>query len=148
MSRVYVISCSKTKQDIEAGSSVAAIELYISSLFKKSVEYVYSVASNKDKIVILSARHCVLNPDDKIQYYNETIKDKKLIEKKEWAEEAYDQLKSIDCDEFVFLCGSDYLKYLYPLLDKNKENYSVLMLGMGIGQRLKWLKENTNKKDF
>ncbi len=41
-------------------------------------------------------------------------------------------------DEFVFLAGERYRKYLLPLL----KNVSVPLQGMGIGKQLAFYKEN------
>ena len=38
-------------------------------------------------------------------------------------------------DEFVFLAGNNYRKFLLPHI----KNYKIPMLGLGIGKQLKWL---------
>jgi hypothetical protein len=43
----------------------------------------------------------------------------------------------LNTDEFVFLAGNNYRKYLLPSIN----NYKIPMLGLSIGKQLKWLTE-------
>jgi len=43
----------------------------------------------------------------------------------------------LDKEEFVFLAGNNYRKFLLPRI----KNYKIPMLGLGIGKQLKWLTE-------
>lgn len=62
----------------------------------------------------------------------------KLNELKEWAAHTLVQLeKEVDLekDEFIFLAGENYRKFLIPYIT----NYTVPMQGLGIGKQLQWL---------
>ena len=57
---------------------------------------------------------------------------------KKWADSVLKQLKKLtdlENDEFVFLAGNNYRKFLLPHI----KHYKIPMLGLGIGKQLKWL---------
>ena len=61
---------------------------------------------------------------------------------KKWADKVLEILKKqtdLERDEFVFLAGEKYRKYLIPEI----KNYKIPLQGLGIGKQLKFLKENT-----
>ncbi len=61
---------------------------------------------------------------------------------KVWANIVLTQLKdNVDLtkDEFIFLAGNNYRKFLIPEM----KNYKVPMQNLGIGRQLKFLKDNT-----
>src|SRR5665647_769093 len=103
MKTVVLIACVSKKLDKKA----KAKNLYISSLFKNSLAYAYSL--NPDKIFILSALHHLLDLERVIEPYNVTLsnvpKKKRKVglkvlnsqEKKEWGEKVIEML-SINSD--------------------------------------------------
>ena len=66
MAKIGLISCVSMKQNREADAS----NLYISPLFKKSKEY---AIDRLDKFYILSAKHGLLKPTDRIHPYELTL---------------------------------------------------------------------------
>ena len=63
----------------------------------------------------------------------------------EWSEGVISQLnKKADLkkDEFIFLAGSKYRKFLIPHIS----NYKIPLEGLGIGKQLKYLKEKTENE--
>lgn len=132
---IVFIGCVKLKQN----KSCTAEEMYISTLFKYSLGYAKKIKPRK--IFILSAKHGVLELNDVIAPYNETLNTKTKKEKQLWAYKCYCQLKEkqIDFDEpVVWLCGENYRKYL---MQKFKNN-NVPINGLGLGNQLKFYKKN------
>jgi len=134
--KIVLISCASRKLPTRA----KVRELYTSDLFKKNLKYASQI--NPDKIFILSAKYGLLDLDDEIEPYNITLNNMKGEEIRLWAEQVLRKLEEIvnlDTDEFVFLAGEKYRRYLVPKI----KNYSLPLQGLGIGKQLKWLKENT-----
>lgn len=129
---IVLISCVSQKLNHKA----KAQDLYISTLFKKNLQYARSL--NPDMILILSAKYGVLELDDEIDTYDVTLNNMKVNEVKEWSTMVLSQLKkktNLDNDEYVFLAGERYRKYLIPHL----ENYQIPMQGLPIGKQIQWL---------
>jgi len=139
MAKVILISCVSKKLHYKS----KAQDLYISSLFKKNLQYAKSL--NYDKIFILSAKYGLLELSEKIKPYNKTLNKMRSNEIKEWANSVLNQLKKstdLENDKFVFLAGNNYRKFLLPHI----KNYNVPMQGLSIGKQLQWLtKRNKNE---
>jgi len=63
-------------------------------------------------------------------------------EVKEWADKVLHQLGKVadlKNDEFIFLAGERYRKYLLPHI----RNYKVPLQGLSIGRQLQYLKKRT-----
>jgi len=133
--KIALISCSSKKSNkIEKAKN-----LYTSQLFKSALRY---AEKNSNKIFILSAKHHLLNLEQEIEPYNLTLNNMKDNEIKLWADKVLEQLSQLTNlkeDEFIFLAGERYRRYLIPQI----KNYSIPMQGLGIGKQLKWLKENS-----
>lgn len=113
-----------------------ARELYTSTLFKKA--FAYAERLHPDRIFILSAKYGLVDVDDEIEPYNLTLNTMKDEEVKEWAERVLTALRKhadFERDEFVFLAGERYRKYLVPHL----RHCEVPMKGLGIGRQLAFL---------
>ena len=139
MARIVLISCVSQKLSHKA----KARDLYISSLFKYNLKYAESM--NPDKIFILSAEHGLLSPEKEIEPYNQTLNTMRSGEIKGWANNVLKQLnKVVDLhnDEFIFLAGEKYRKYLIP----NIANYKIPLEGLRIGEQLKFLKEKVSNE--
>ena len=131
---IVFISCSKTK----ASKKSKAKDLYTSTLFKYSLKYAEKL--KPDKIYILSAKHGVLELEDKIYPYDKTLNSMSDKTIKRWSYLCYQQLKDkgIDFDEeVIFLTGESYHKYIKQLF-KNK---SFPMQGLRMGKRMQYLKK-------
>jgi len=136
MQRIVLLSCVSKKLDTKS----RARDLYVSPLFRYALKYAESL--DTDKIFILSAKYGLVGLDEEIEPYELTLNGMKSIEKKVWADDVLKQLASesdLDNDEFVFLAGENYRKYIVPHI----KNYNVPMQGLGIGKQLKFLKDKT-----
>jgi cytoplasmic iron level regulating protein YaaA (DUF328/UPF0246 family) len=134
MIKIVLISCVSKKLSHKS----KAQDLYVSPLFQKNLQYAKSL--NPDKIFILSAKYGLLDLNKEIGPYDKTLNKMSSNEIKEWANSVLNQLQKVsdlDKDEFVFLAGNNYRKFL--LL--HVKNYKIPMLGLGIGKQLKWLTE-------
>ena len=131
--QVVLISCVAKKRE----SKAMAKDMYISPLFQGA--YRYAKKLNPDKIFILSAKYGLLEETDIIEPYNETLNTKKQNEIRQWSDKIISELeKRTDLreDQFVFLAGEKYRKYL---LDKIK-HYSIPLKGLSIGKQLAFYK--------
>jgi len=134
MAKIVLISCVSKKLHHKS----KAQDLYVSPLFQKNLRYAKSL--NPDKIFILSAEYGLLDLNREIEPYDKTLNKMSSNEIKEWANSVLNQLQKVsdlDKDEFVFLAGNNYRKFLLPHI----KNYKIPMLGLGIGKQLKWLTE-------
>lgn len=112
--------------------------MYNSPLFKKA--WAYAKSLNSDKIYILSAKHGLLNPDTKIDYYDESLVNASVSKRKEWTDKVLTQMKDAGLDTqnntFIFLAGKVY----YDYLQKELTNCEFPYAGKGsIGYILQFL---------
>lgn len=132
MKRIVLISCVSQKLN----ESAKAKDLYISPLFRKN--FSYSESLNPDQIFILSAKYGLVKPDDEISPYDVTLNKMRAKEKKAWAAAVLTQLNELtdfQNDEFIFLAGNNYRRYIIPEIRK----YFIPMEGLKIGKQLQWL---------
>lgn len=136
MSKIVLISCVSKKLSHNA----KAQDLYISTLFAKNLKYANSL--NPDKIFILSAKYGLLGLGEEVEPYDKTLNNMSPLQIKEWADLVLNQLQKVsdlNKDEFIFLAGNNYRKFLLPKI----KNYQIPLLGLGIGKQLKWLTERS-----
>lgn len=148
MAKVVLVACVATKLDKPA----PAEELYVSDLFKKNLAYAKKLTGDSD-IYILSAKHHLLPLKKKIAPYDKTLKDFDADAKKAWSDKVLSQLKSkgynLDKDNFIFLAGNEYRKYLEPEMAHVSTPFKGLRIGQQKKALLKKLKEQFIKfKNF
>ncbi|MCQ2343644.1 MAG: hypothetical protein MJ002_01830 [Paludibacteraceae bacterium] len=139
--RIVLIACSGKKIETN-GNPIAAEKLYIGPLFKKSLEYAKLI--NADKIFILSAKHHLVELDDKLEKYDCYLKTFKDKDKEKWGDEVIKQLKTkvdLENDEFIILAGRDYYRFLKGITNNNKK---LPLEGMKIGLKLQELNRLIN----
>lgn len=147
--KIALISCAKSKQDY----TCAAKELYSKSdLFKKEYRFAKTLA---DKIYILSAKHGLVDENEVVAPYNQTLCGAKVNIKKEWAKNVLHQMEQtfdLKNDELIFLAGRNYTAYLIPALREKYDTKIILPLeNVGsIGKQKQYLKniENESEKTF
>lgn len=136
MCKVVLIACGKRKLD----RTSRAEDLYIGSLFKKSLEYAKLL--NPNKIFILSAKHKLLHLDDIVDPYNLSLNTMRVNARREWANEVFESLSrevDINNTEFIVLAGVKYRQFLL-----NQVSIQIPMEHMGIGNQLSWLQNQIN----
>ena len=80
--------------------------------------------------------------DQEVDTYEQTLNNMHASEIKVWANEVIEKIgkvASLDDDEFIFLAGEKYRKYLIPHI----RNSSFPLEGLPIGKQLRYLKELT-----
>lgn len=133
MAKIGLISCASMKQNREAEAS----ELYISPLFKNSMQY---AKERFDKFFILSAKHGLLKPTDKIHPYDMTLNTMNKEERIAWAEDVFKKLLKVvsQKDEIVFLAGANYREFLEKKIKEKGNRTSCPLYKMSIGEQLQW----------
>jgi len=134
MAKIVLISCVSKKLSHKA----KAKDIYASPLFKMNLKFAESL--NPDKIFILSAKFGLIDLDKEIEPYNKTLNKMKSAEKRDWANNVLHDLRKIadlDKDEFIFLAGENYRKYLIPHI----KNYKIPLKSLSIGRQLQYLKK-------
>jgi len=133
MKTIVLISCVSKKLPHMA----KAKDLYISSLFKLSLQYAKSL--NVDGIYILSAKYGLLPLHQEIEPYEQTLNRMSGKERKQWAQGVLAQLRSVadlKNDKFIFFAGEKYREHLVPKIEK----YDVPLEKLRIGEQLRRLK--------
>jgi len=133
MSNIVLISCVKKKAKYIA----KARDLYTSPLFTKSLKYA-EIKLKPDKIYILSAKHGLLNLNNEIEPYDETLNGKSIKVKRSWAYDVFFQISKecdIKNDKFIFLAGKDYYQELMTYLP----NTEIPMAKIRSFKRVQWL---------
>lgn len=109
MKTVYLISCCKEKLNFAA----KAKDLYQSEGFKKRLSEAFS--HNPDEILILSAKHHIVELDHVLEPYDVCLSNQTVGEQKKWAEICLADLSSrfnLKEDRFIILANEDYYRYL------------------------------------
>ncbi|KKG11768.1 hypothetical protein EO98_16015 [Methanosarcina sp. 2.H.T.1A.6] len=133
MSKIVLISCVSKKLPYKT----KAKDLYVSPLFKYNLKYAKSL--NPDKILVLSAKYGLVDLEREIEPYDKTLNNMPSKEIKKWADCVIGQIKkeaNPEEDEFIFLAGEKYRKYLLPHISK----YQIPLEGLKIGEQLQYLK--------
>jgi hypothetical protein len=138
--KIVLISCASKKLAFKS----KAEDLYISPLFRFSL--VYAKKLKPDKIFILSAKYGLLNLNDEIATYNETLNNKSVSDIKIWADKIVFKLGKIanlQNDIFIFFAGKKYRGYILPYI----KYYKIPLKGLRIGEQLKFLKNKLKQTD-
>lgn len=139
--KIALISCTKLKQDYPC----QAKEMYLpSNLFSKAISYIKK--QDYDKWFILSAKYGLLKPHKIITPYDLTLNNMKSEEIKEWSIKVFNQLIKYDIYRIDFYVGEKYRKYLIPLLEVKNIKCNIPLKGLGIGQQLRFYKQNIKEE--
>lgn len=137
MGTVVLISCVKKKLPNKARAG----ELYNSPFFKYMLRYAETYRPKK--IFVLSAKYGLVGIDEEIEPYDLTLNTMSLRTRKNWADNVLVKLKketNVESDEFVILAGNKYREFLLADLPR----HVIPLMGMGIGEQLKFLKEHVD----
>ncbi len=136
MSKIVLIACGKTKRPYKS----RAKDLYISNLFKKSLNYARLL--KPDEIFILSAEYRLVDLEKELEPYDLTLNTMSALKIEQWAKGVKNQMDGkidFENDEVTFLAGEKYREYLLPLFKKEP---CIPMKGLKIGEQLQWLKKH------
>jgi hypothetical protein len=99
-----------------------------------------------DQIFILSAKYGLVTLDEEIEPYDLTLNRMSAKDVKNWAERVVSDLANhadLQQDQFIFLAGAKYRKYLIPHL----ANFEIPFEGLTIGRQLQRLTEQGKTSD-
>ena len=120
MRKIALIGCCKRKQGKnEPNELFFAKDIYIGNSFKKSKEQGI-VKFECEDYYILSAKHHLLDKNEKITYYDKTLCKMNVNEKREWAKKVLEELNSkfdLKNDVFYIFAGKCYYKNLVEHLN-------------------------------
>jgi len=123
MKRIVLISCAAK----EINSGTKAKNIYVTQAFKKSLDYAYLL--KPDKIFFLTLNQGLISVNEELLSSTDTLDDKDDRENMVWADEVLEKLAleaDLQKDEFIFLAGYNYRKYLVPHI----KNYKVSIMGL------------------
>jgi hypothetical protein len=106
-------------------------------LFKLNLQYARSLKPTD--IFILSAKYGLVDLEQEIEPYDQTLNTMGVSEIMTWARGVIEQLNlRIDLaeDEVIFLAGEKYRAYLLPYIS----HYQIPLARMTIGKQLQYLK--------
>jgi hypothetical protein len=140
MSRVCLVACSSSKTEGEA----PAKDLYTSDLFKRSRRY---AESRFDRWFILSAKHGLLDPEDLIQTYEDTLSDMPRRARYVWSHSVVKDLLEVTTpeDTITFLAGDKYREVLSVVLGSLGYRIYVPLRGMKASEQMSWLDKKLKK---
>ena len=125
MKRIILISCAAK----EINSTAKAKNIYITEAFKKSLDYAYLL--KPDKIFFLTLNQGLIGVNEELISSAETLDDKDDDEIMAWTGEVLEMLKleaDLQKDEFIFLAGPNYRKYLIAHI----KNYKISTVGLSL----------------
>ncbi len=143
MPQILLVACVSKKRK----GPTRAADLYISTWFSRARDYaeLTTLANSDDKWYILSAKHGLLSPHEVIEPYDTSLNKMKAAQRREWAKRVLSQLteESVPATtSFIVLAGRSYRQPLVNWLCERGYSVAVPMVGLRIGQQLKWLSEN------
>jgi hypothetical protein len=125
MKRIVLISCAAK----EINSGAKGKNIYITEAFKKSLDYAYLL--KPDKIFFLTLNQGLIGVNEELFSSTDTLDDKEDSEIMVWADEVLEKLMletDLQRDEFIFLAGHNYRKYLIPHI----KNFKISFTGQPI----------------
>lgn len=130
---VHLVSCVGLKRHQVS----KAKDLYQSIWFKKARKHVEQC---KGEWFILSALYGLVPSEATIEPYEKTLNTMSAIEIKVWAERVFSEIlkRYPDGATFNIYAGTNYRKYLVPLLESAGYKVEVPLLGLGIGKQQQW----------
>ena len=138
--RIALIACSKIKHPAGKDGPIPARQLYSpSTLFSSAVRHVETSDPHGGGWYVLSARHGVLAPDDKITHYDEAMTDLPAPHRRAWARRVVDQLRERGLlghgHTWEIHAGKAYSTDLTEALTGLGERWVDPLAGKMIGQR-------------
>ena len=131
---IHLLSCVGQKQS----SPAPARDLYTSSWFRKARSYADTTGQ---PWFVLSAKHGLVHPDRVISPYDLTLNSIPVAGRRHWASTVLTQLEPhLDgVESIVILAGQRYREFLESSLRSRGLAVCVPMVGMRIGEQLRWL---------
>jgi len=135
-STIYLVSCVKSKRS----EAAPARELYTSTWFQRARAFVEPTGS---PWYVLSARYGLLEPDEVIPPYEQTLNHMNAAERREWARRVQSRLDELTLEDkrVVLLAGRLYREPILDYLHSRAAAVETPMARLAQGQQLQWLGE-------
>ena len=137
---VCLVPCASRKGVTPA----RARDLYRSPLFLK----MRAVVEELDAAwFILSAKHGLLRPEERIDPYNLTLNTMRVAERRSWARKVIGQMEEglLPVDRVIVLAGHKYREFLMDWLTRHASRVETPLAGLRIGKQLQlldaWLRD-------
>jgi hypothetical protein len=132
--RAGLVGCVKSKR----GVRTTARDLYVSPLFLRRRS---AVEQTCGRWFILSALHGLVQPDDELDPYDDTLRKKSVSERRAWSEALVEELERrlglLGRYEFELHAGRDYIEHgVHQRLVASGAAVLLPVAGMGIGRQL------------
>jgi len=124
MKKLFLIACSESK----LSHAAPAVDLYQGQAFKLAVKAALKADAD---ILILSAEHGVVQPDQTLEPYDCSLKRRSTSWRAEWAKNTAKQLSKYKDRPTTILAGKFYAGAATGFANK-----STPLAGLGIGQQL------------
>ncbi len=124
MRKLFLIACSESKLSYPA----RAVDLYQGQAFKLAVKSAFRADAD---ILILSAQHGVVQPDQMLEPYDCSLLRRSTSWRAEWAKTTAKQLSKYKDRPTTILAGK-----FYASAATGFSNKSTPLAGLGIGQQL------------
>jgi len=136
---ICLVSCVGAKRAIPAPAKA----LYRSDWFIKARTYAETIGT---QWFILSAKHGLIQPDEVISPYDQTLNTMGVVERRDWARLVQGQMNQQmpDAVRIVVLAGQRYRESLMDYLRSRAQTVDVPMAGLRIGEQLGWLGSRTS----
>ena len=136
--RIGLVGCVKSK----LAHAAPARDLYVSALFRGRRCY---VERSTDRWFILSAKHGLVDPDQVLELYNETLNDKPRAARRSWSQQVLraieQKLGEVSGVEFEVEAGAAYLAHgLEEGLLARRATVVNPTKGMPLGRQLQFYK--------
>jgi len=153
MKKIILIACVSKKRPFKS----KAKDLYISTLFTKSLAYAHTL--NPDKIYIISALYHLLDLEQEIEPYDVTLSNVPKVKRKqglkilntsekiEWGKRVIEMLSKyadLQNDQFIILAGQEYIKPIKPYI----KNIDDRLHGLRQGERVKYMNANLQERQM
>lgn len=131
-----LISCAKKKAKV----ACEARFMYQPSPMFRGAMLVAGAAGQRP--LILSAKYGLLQPDQLIEPYDETLIGKSVKDREEWARQVLQELGRhiLPGDSVVSYLGRLYGEFIIPEIRQLGITVAEPLAGLGQGKRLKWFK--------
>lgn len=132
-----LISCTKAK----LSKSAPARDLYSSPAFQMKRKLAERAGASW---VVLSAKHGILQPDDVVEPYDETLTTMGVGARKAWARNVLPTLIPLarGAGHVVCLAGQRYIELLVQPMTEAGVSVSLPLKGLRQGEQLAWLTQN------
>jgi len=99
-----LVGCGSEKRE-QRYKKIKAKDRYTSDYFTLKKNFARKIA---DEWCILSAKHGVVEPDEKIEYYDVAITNYHNQQMKRWTDDVVSSIRGRQTESLVFLAGRDY----------------------------------------